>query len=252
MTSFDIAHFPTIKLVKIVSDLLESICIANEGIPCKQLSGFHSRAVPRISIETYMTRILKYTPFTNEVLLCMLIYFDRIAIKQKNMININFLNIHRFIITSIVVATKSTSDIYYRNSRYAKVGGISIDELFRLEFELLELCDYLIHVPLDELQNYANQLWNLTLQKNDPKILTVLLPSSPPVMRITSPIPTFQPTSQALSTESSLKPTSHLQKSTCSILPLTPPYENPSIHSSKPKKYIPRSHPYTRPSSLSY
>ncbi|KAI9300556.1 hypothetical protein BJ944DRAFT_170635 [Cunninghamella echinulata] len=99
MTCFDIANFPTLKLVKIVSNLLESICIANQGIPCKQLSGFHSRAVPHISIETYITRILKYTPFTNEVLFCMLIYFDRIATLQKNLININFLNIHRFIIT---------------------------------------------------------------------------------------------------------------------------------------------------------
>ncbi|CAO3650458.1 unnamed protein product [Cunninghamella echinulata] len=236
MTCFDIANFPTIKLVKIVSNLLESICIANQGIPCKQLSGFHSRAVPHISIETYITRILKYTPFTNEVLFCI-----------------------------IVVATKSTSDIYYRNSRYAKVGGISIEELFRLEFELLELCDYSIHVPLDELQNYANQLWNLTLQKNDPTLLNLLLPPSPPppIMMITSPIPTssssFKPITS--SSPSSSVSTSHLQKSTCSLFPLTPPYENTTASttpsSSRSKKYIKRSHPYARPpppssSSLSY
>ncbi|KAI9299302.1 hypothetical protein BJ944DRAFT_55206, partial [Cunninghamella echinulata] len=164
---------------------------------------------------------------------------------------------------SIVVATKSTSDIYYRNSRYAKVGGISIEELFRLEFELLELCDYSIHVPLDELQNYANQLWNLTLQKNDPTLLNLLLPASPPppIMMITSPIPTSSSSFKPTTSPSSSNSTSHLQKSTCSLFPLTPPHENVTIattpSSSKSKKYIKRSHPYTRPppppsSSLSY
>ncbi|KAI8093834.1 cyclin-domain-containing protein, partial [Halteromyces radiatus] len=154
----NIATFPVPRLLKLVANILTSICRSNDRIPCTPMSVFHSRAVPHIQIADYMTRILKFTPYSNEVLLCMLIYFDRIADSKTNAITLNSLNIHRFIITSIVIATKSTSDIYYRNSRYAKVGGITLQELYHLELEFLKLCDFRVHVPLEQLQHYADQV----------------------------------------------------------------------------------------------
>ncbi|ORZ18935.1 cyclin-domain-containing protein [Absidia repens] len=116
----NIAEFPVQMLVHIVSDLLESIIQTNDGLMIDTpLTHFHSRAKPNISILAYLTRILKFAPFSNEALLSLLVYFDRIALKQQYAVN--SFNVHRLLITSVVVASKFTSDVYYPNSRYAKV-----------------------------------------------------------------------------------------------------------------------------------
>ncbi|KAI9485666.1 MAG: cyclin-domain-containing protein, partial [Benjaminiella poitrasii] len=148
---------PVKTLIKIIANLLESMIQANNQIPNTQITCFHSRAIPNISILSYLTRIHKFTPFTNEALLSTLIYFDRIS-NQQDGITINSFNIHRLLITSITVASKFTSDVYYTNSRYAKVGGLSLYELNQLELELLFLIDFQLHITLETLQTYANQL----------------------------------------------------------------------------------------------
>jgi hypothetical protein len=94
----NIAEFPMKKLLDIVSELLESMLHTNNQIPNTQITYFHSRAVPNISVSSYLTRIHKFAPFSNEALLSMLIYFDRIA-KLDNGFTINSFNIHRLLIT---------------------------------------------------------------------------------------------------------------------------------------------------------
>lgn len=94
----NIAEFPTQDLIKIVSDLLDSMLITNNQIPTTQITYFHSRAVPNITVLSYLTRIHKFAPFTNEALLSILMYFDTIA-KLENGFTINSYNIHRLLIT---------------------------------------------------------------------------------------------------------------------------------------------------------
>lgn len=94
----NVAEFPTQDLIKIVSELLESMLKTNNQIPNTQITYFHSRAVPNITVLSYLTRIHKFAPFTNEALLSMLIYFDSIA-KLENGFTINSYNIHRLLIT---------------------------------------------------------------------------------------------------------------------------------------------------------
>ncbi|SAM02437.1 hypothetical protein [Absidia glauca] len=155
----DIAGFPVQTLVQIVSDLLESIILTNDALMSLEdapLTHFHSRAKPTIPIHAYLSRILKFAPFSNEALLSLLVYFDRIALKRQYAVN--SWNAHRLLITSVVVASKFTSDVYFQNSRYAKVGGLPLLELNRLELEFLFLCEFKLHIPLEELQDYGNQL----------------------------------------------------------------------------------------------
>ncbi|KAI9301047.1 hypothetical protein BJ944DRAFT_12247, partial [Cunninghamella echinulata] len=69
---------------------------------------------------------------------------------------------------SVVVASKFTSDVYYPNSRYAKVGGLPLLELNQLELEFLFLCDFQLLVPLEDLQEYGNQLLQHAVHKSLP------------------------------------------------------------------------------------
>jgi hypothetical protein len=104
----NIAEFPIKKLLDIVSELLESMLHTNDQIPNTQITYFHSRAVPNISVLSYLTRIHKFAPFSNEALLSMLIYFDRIT-KLDNGFTINSFNIHRLLITRYVSLMKYIS-----------------------------------------------------------------------------------------------------------------------------------------------
>lgn len=84
---------------------------------------FHARNIPTISIESYLLRILKYCPTTNEVFLSLLVYFDRMSRGTSDHagIAIDSYNVHRLVIAGITAASKFFSDVFYLNSRYAKV-----------------------------------------------------------------------------------------------------------------------------------
>ena len=50
-------------------------------------------------------------------------------------------------LTSILIAIKYLDDIYYKNEYYAKVGGVSKDELNLLEIVFLDMIEFELYVP---------------------------------------------------------------------------------------------------------
>ncbi|KJZ73015.1 hypothetical protein HIM_07587 [Hirsutella minnesotensis 3608] len=67
-------------------------------------------------------------------------------------------NIHRLIIAGVTCASKFFSDVFYTNSRYAKVGGLPLAELNLLEIQFLVLNDFRLAVPVEDLEAYATML----------------------------------------------------------------------------------------------
>jgi hypothetical protein len=67
-------------------------------------------------------------------------------------------NIHRLIIAGVTCASKFFSDVFYTNSRYAKVGGLPLAELNHLEVQFLLLNDFRLSVPVEDLEAYATML----------------------------------------------------------------------------------------------
>ncbi|KAF2098640.1 cyclin-domain-containing protein [Rhizodiscina lignyota] len=67
-------------------------------------------------------------------------------------------NIHRLVIAGVTCASKFFSDIFYTNSRYAKVGGLPLPELNHLELQFLLLNDFRLSIPLEEIQAYGTML----------------------------------------------------------------------------------------------
>ncbi|KAG6040303.1 hypothetical protein E4U41_000948 [Claviceps citrina] len=67
-------------------------------------------------------------------------------------------NIHRLIISGVTCASKFFSDVFYTNSRYAKVGGLPLAELNHLEIQFLVLNDFRLAVPVEDLEAYATML----------------------------------------------------------------------------------------------
>ncbi|OAD75915.1 cyclin [Phycomyces blakesleeanus NRRL 1555(-)] len=229
----DIAEFPVPLLLKIVANLINSIISTNDRIlTSENITHFHSRAVPNIAVQAYMSRILKFAPFPNEVLLSILVYFDRIAKLKKNRIAISSLNIHRLLISSIVVASKLTSDVFYSNTRYAKVGGLSLLELNQLELEFLFLCNFDLHVRLQDMQVYGDQLLTHAMSQQQTLVELTNLNIFPPPLRILTVCDTGaeeeaeeeddeeREEDQVLKSPSEISPDNDADQ----VLPITPPY----------------------------
>jgi len=79
---------------------------------------------------------------------------------QSQSFAVDSFNIHRLIISGITVASKFFSDIFYTNSRYAKVGGLPLQELNALELQFLLLNGFDLTVSNSDLQVYADYLVN--------------------------------------------------------------------------------------------
>lgn len=166
---------------------------------------FHARHIPQISLEAYLLRILKYCPTANATFVAVLVYFDRMCrmaadvekerqsvlasgsapsspskdaypaagpekpdLSRRAPFAIDSYNVHRLVIAGVTVASKFFSDVFYTNSRYAKVGGLPQGELNALELQFLLLNDFALVIPPEELARYAAQLISYGQSKGIP------------------------------------------------------------------------------------
>lgn len=142
-------------LTIMIADMLCRLTAHNDQIPLTSanLTRFHSRAPPQISVYDYLRRIVKYTSLERACLLVILIYIDRVCERVRTF-TISSLTVHRFIIASVTLAAKAVCDSYCTNSHYAKVGGLSTQELNSLEVEFLGLIEWRVAVEGTMMQRY--------------------------------------------------------------------------------------------------
>lgn len=170
MKSFDVGSFPVDQTLDLMSNYLERVLFEADGVR-PGYSTFHASTIPTIDLDDYLKRIQKYCPASNECYLAILIYLHRIMRHNfcpENPIVVDKYSVHRLVIAGLMVSSKYFSDVFYTNSRYAKVGGIYASELNMLEVDLLVALDFNLTIPISELQFYGNQLLNGKLTLNPP------------------------------------------------------------------------------------
>ena len=147
------------ELLEEISSVLEAIIRQNKNgknTENKYIEIFYTQE-PSISIYDYLDRIQKYLNVNNSTLILSLIYIDRMC-KEKG-IKLRKNNIHRILFTSIVISIKYNEDKFCKNSFYAKVGGISVKELTKLENAFLKLIEFKLFVADDLFQKYYSYLF---------------------------------------------------------------------------------------------
>jgi len=102
------------------------------------------------------TRIHKYASCSTECFILALVYIDRLI--QRNNFLLTHLNVHRVVITSILLAAKFFDDAYYNNAYYAKVGGVLVSEMNSLEVEFLFRVNFELHVSPEVYNKYHAEL----------------------------------------------------------------------------------------------
>ena len=154
------------KALITMADLLTDICeesSKDKDTNNKLIKPFISKKIPSISIEKYLERLISHTKMEISTLILILIYIDKIC--KNNKFRLNYFNIHKLIVTSMLVSIKYNEDDYFSNSFYAKVGGVSITELNHLEYEFLSLIDFDLYVDEDLFSKYSNYILSVNLDE---------------------------------------------------------------------------------------
>lgn len=142
-------------IVATLAAVVESMVHASERL-LFQKTKFDAFRAPAISVRDYLLRIHKYAACSPECFVLALVYVDRLH--QLQGLVLTELNVHRVLITSVVLAAKFFDDHYFNNAYYAKVGGVPGAEMNELELEFLLLLNFSLHVPNDTYARYYNEL----------------------------------------------------------------------------------------------
>ncbi|KAL3231680.1 PHO85 cyclin PHO80 [Nakaseomyces bracarensis] len=161
----DFLQCPRAELVALIARMLAFLVEINDMSiqniqETHELTRFHSKVPPNISIFNYFARLTKYSTLEHSVLLAAVYYIDLLS-NVYPAFNLNSLTAHRFILTATTVASKGLCDSFCTNSHYAKVGGVQCNELNVLETEFLKKVNYRI-LPRDHNISFCK----LEIQRN--------------------------------------------------------------------------------------
>ncbi|KAG7644313.1 Cyclin PHO80-like [Arabidopsis suecica] len=150
------------KLIAFLSSLLERVAESNDltrrvATQSQRVSVFHGLSRPTITIQSYLERIFKYANCSPSCFVVAYVYLDRFTHRQPSL-PINSFNVHRLLITSVMVAAKFLDDLYYNNAYYAKVGGISTKEMNFLELDFLFGLGFELNVTPNTFNAYFSYL----------------------------------------------------------------------------------------------
>jgi hypothetical protein len=147
------------KLARAIGQILREIIQESNNKSDAQQDIFYSRKIPILSLEDYLKRIIKYSQIEASTLILSVIYIDKICQRKNYKICIN--NIHRLLLSSILISIKFNEDDFYKNAQYAKIGGISLQEINKLEYEFFTLIDFSLFTSLNKYKKYENYFYEL-------------------------------------------------------------------------------------------
>ncbi|KAJ5546999.1 hypothetical protein N7494_004584 [Penicillium frequentans] len=111
---------------------------------------FLSKKVPPIPIRDYLGRLHQYCPMSTAVFLATSVYITKMALVEK-VLRVTPKNMHRLVLAGLLVATKALEDLSFPHSRVAKVGGVSEQELSKLEVSFCFLANFDLRVDAQML-----------------------------------------------------------------------------------------------------
>jgi hypothetical protein len=91
---------------------------------------FNSSLPSTITLVDFLTRIHKFTQFSKECLLIAIIYLDRYNMSDEDF-SLNSTNVHKILLTCLLLATKFQDDRYYDNKTFEFAGGVNVAQLHR-------------------------------------------------------------------------------------------------------------------------
>lgn len=135
-------------LIRGVASFFSEVSLLERDI--LELHCFTQKAPPEITLQEYLMRITNYMSLEPTALLSGIIYYTKIS-RHHASFHLDARSVHRFLITSIALASKALGDCFYSNLYAAKVGGIEAVDLSKMELHLAELLDWRAQLSLSEI-----------------------------------------------------------------------------------------------------
>ena len=142
---------------KYIKTLSESIDKAVDNCRLQTIvNQFYTPTRPDISTSEFIARCVTYFKCSKPCLVLAVIYVDRLL--SYNMVCITDSNKCNLFSTALVIAVKIHDDHFYKNSFYAKVAGVSVNDLNSLELELCTYLDFNLFVDTWVFYQYESYL----------------------------------------------------------------------------------------------
>ena len=113
---------------------------------------FTGKTLPKILLKEYINRIIIYTEIEKNTLISSLIYIDKIDKKKP----ITEFNIHRIFFTAILISIKYNEDDILKNDYYAKIAGVNLNEINKMEFDFINLLNFNLYIDPYIFEEYKN------------------------------------------------------------------------------------------------
>jgi hypothetical protein len=140
------------QIVNAWAEIFEHLAPASD---VQRRTPFHSSRAPNISVADYFARVNQYFQCSDSCLILGPLLIDRL-VKMNPDFEVSKMSIHRLLATSVMIAAKYHDDVYYSNSYYAKVAGIPVKEINRLEACFLSLIKWQLGVCTEEFEKYLH------------------------------------------------------------------------------------------------
>lgn len=176
------------KVMRYLSSVLQRIAEDNDVkgmFRAQKVSVFDGLTKPGISIGGYLERIFQYANCSPSCLVVAYIYMDRFA-QMQPLLPLHSFNVHRLIISSVLVSAKFLDDVYYDNAFYAKIGGISTKEMNLLEVDFLFGVGFQLNVSPTTFDSYCCHIRKEMLLESPPLHLH-FFPSKSDIVRALNP-----------------------------------------------------------------
>lgn len=115
--------------------------------------------ISKMEIEEFIERIVNYLKIDNSLLVLSMMILDKIL---SNNFILTEKNVHKIIFMCFMETQKFFEDENYNNSDYAKVCGVSINELLLMEVSFMELINFNMFIKEEDYIKYNKtfeQLW---------------------------------------------------------------------------------------------
>ena len=153
------------QVISFISQDIVNILIQNRDktkINIKDIKDpLYSNKVPIIKIEDYLIRLVKYSRMEISTLILTFIYIKRFINKENYIIAFN--NIFRLIISCSILAIKFNENKTFKNTFYAKIGGLEVEDLNNLEYNLFSRLDFNLRVLDNEFYDMISLIYKDTL-----------------------------------------------------------------------------------------
>lgn len=142
-----------------VASVLEHFIVQSElsRKPTKATPFDGPLAAPGTSVHAFLEHIMNSGLCSKECFIMSLVYGERILQRRPDF-TISRNNVHRFVLTSVLVGSKILDDFYCRNMYYAMAAGLEKAELNALELTLCDWLNFDLNVQPEEFAVYRDSL----------------------------------------------------------------------------------------------